>query len=109
MLKSGIDQQALIAQFARASAQQTAQLQAAVTEATLKALAGREMSLKNIRSVVKSVTEAASQGAAGNLAPQVDLPALLHSAVAEQAGDERGLTILAALYDYAEQIAPPLD
>ena len=82
MLKSGIDQQALIDQFASASAQQTAQLQASVTEATLKALEGREMSLKNIRGVVKSVTEAASKGAASSMASRVDLPALLHTAIA---------------------------
>lgn len=82
MLKAGIDQDALIEQFATASAKQTAQLQAAVTQATLKALEGREMSLKNIRSVVKSVTEAASAGAAQNLTPKVDVAAMLDTALA---------------------------
>jgi hypothetical protein len=81
MLKSGIDQDALIEQFASASAKQTAQLKAAVTEATLKALQGREMSLKNIRSVIKSVTEA-STGAAQNLTGKVDIAQMLDTAVA---------------------------
>ena len=82
MLKSGIDQDALIEQFATASAKQTAQLKAAVTEATLKALQGREMSLKNIRSVIKSVTEAASTGAAQNLTGKIDIEKMLDTAVA---------------------------
>jgi hypothetical protein len=82
MLKSGIDQDALIGQFATASAKQAAQLQAAVTDATLKALQGREMSLKNIRAVVKSVTEAASAGAAQNVTPKVDVEKMLNTALA---------------------------
>lgn len=82
MLKSGIDQDALIEQFASASAKQTAQLKTAVTEATLKALQGREMSLKNIRSVIKSVTEAASAGAAQNLTGKIDIEKMLDTAVA---------------------------
>ena len=73
MLKSGIDQDALIEQFATASARQTAQLRQVVTEATLKALQGREMTLKNIRSVIKSVSEAATAGAAQNVMPKVDM------------------------------------
>jgi hypothetical protein len=82
MLKSGIDQEALIAQFAAASARQTAQLRQAVTEATLKALQGREMTLKNIRGVVKSVSEAASAGALQNVSPKVDAEKMLATAVA---------------------------
>jgi hypothetical protein len=82
MLKSGIDQNALIEQFATATAKQTAQLQQAVTAATLKALEGREMSLKNIRGVIKSVTEAASAGAAQNVTPKVDIEKMLNTAVA---------------------------
>ncbi|TDM09283.1 MAG: hypothetical protein C4K60_08300 [Ideonella sp. MAG2] len=80
MLKSGIDQDALIQQFAQASAKGTAQLRKGVTDATLKALQGRELSLKNIRAVVKSVTQAASAGAAQNT--NVDPEGLLNSAVA---------------------------
>lgn len=82
MLKSGIDQDALIEKFATASAKQTAQLKAAVTQATLSALQGREMSLKNIRGVVKSVTEAASAGTAQNVLPKIDVEKMLDSAVA---------------------------
>ena len=82
MLKSGIDQDALIEMFASASAKQTAQLRDAVSQATLKALQGREMSLKNIKSVLKSVTEAASTGAMQNVTPKVDVEAMLNGALA---------------------------
>ncbi len=83
MMKSGIDQQALIDQFAQASAQQTAQLRGAVFKATLGALQGRELSLKNIRSVLGTVAQAASTGAAKNpLLGSVDAQALLDNAVA---------------------------
>ncbi|HSI49366.1 MAG TPA: DUF6781 family protein [Ideonella sp.] len=81
MLKSGIDQDALIEMFSTTSARQTAQLRDAVHTATLKALQGREMSLKNIRSVLKSVTEAASTGTAGRGLPEVDAEAMLGSAL----------------------------
>lgn len=82
MMKSGIDQQALIDQFANASAQQTAQLRSAVFNATLGALQGRELSLKNIRSVLGTVAQAASAGAAKNPLGNVDAEALLDNAVA---------------------------
>jgi hypothetical protein len=82
MTKSGIDQQALIDQFANASAQQTAQLRGAVFNATLTALQGRELSLKNIRSVLGTVTQAASAGAAKNVLGGADAEALLDNAVA---------------------------
>jgi hypothetical protein len=82
MLKSGIDQDALIEMFASASAKQTAQLRDAVSQATLKALQGREMSLKNIKGVLKSVTEAASTGALQNVTPKVDVEAMLNGALA---------------------------
>jgi hypothetical protein len=82
MLKSGIDQDALIDMFASASAKQTAQLREAVSQATLKALEGREMSLKNIKQVIKSVTEAASTGALQNATPKVDVEAMLNGALA---------------------------
>jgi len=82
MMKSGIDQQALIDQFANASAQQTAQLRDTVFKATLGALQGRELSLKNIRSVLATVTQAASAGAAKNpLLGTLDAQALLDNAV----------------------------
>ena len=83
MMKSGIDQQALIDQFATASAQQTAQLRSAVFNATLGALQGRELSLKNIRSVLGTVAQAASTGAAKNpMLGTLDAQALLDNAVA---------------------------
>ena len=79
-MKSGIDQEALIAQFASASAKQTAELRQAVHDATLRALQGRELSLANIRKVVGTVTEAATKGAAQNTS--VNAEAMLDQAVA---------------------------
>ena len=82
MMKSGIDQQALIDQFAKASAQQTEQLRSTVFNATLGALQGRELSLKNIRSVLGTVAQAASAGAAKNpMMGTVDVESLLDNAV----------------------------
>ena len=79
-MKSGIDHEALIAQFASASAKQTAQLRQAVHDATVGALQGRELSLANIRKVVNSVTQAATAGAAQNT--KIDAVNLLDQAVA---------------------------
>lgn len=82
MIKSGIDQDALIKMFAEASAKQGEALRKAVAEATLKALQGRELTLDNIRKVIKSVTQAASAGTAQNPAGPVDIEALLGKALA---------------------------
>ena len=82
MNKSGIDQDALIAQFAQATAKQGETLRKTVSEVTLKALQGRELTLDNIRKVLKSVTQAASAGAAQNPASSVDVEAMLGKAVA---------------------------
>lgn len=82
MSKSGIDQNALIDMFAHASAKQGEALRKAVSEATLKALQGRELTLQNIRAVLKSVTKAATAGVAQNSAPSVDVEALLGKAFA---------------------------
>lgn len=82
MIKSGIDQQALADMFANASAQQTAQLRQAVFSATLGGLQGRELSLKNIRSVLASVTQAAGAGAAKSPLAGTDVQSLLDTAVA---------------------------
>ena len=60
MIKSGIDQDALITMFAAAGAKQGEALRKAVSEATLRALQGRELTLDNIKKVVKNVAEAAS-------------------------------------------------
>ena len=81
MIKSGIDQDALIDMFAEASAKQGEKLRKAVAEATLKALQGRELTLENVRKVLKTVTQAASAGAAKNPAPAVDVEAMLRKAV----------------------------
>jgi hypothetical protein len=81
MMKSGIDQQALIDLFANTSAQQTAQLREGVFKATLGALQGRELSLKNIRSVLGTVAQAASTGAAKNPLGKVNAEELLDNAV----------------------------
>ncbi|MEO8123536.1 MAG: DUF6781 family protein [Burkholderiales bacterium] len=82
MMKAGIDQDALIAQFSQASAKQGAAVRKAVSEATLKALQGRELTLANIRSVLASVTQATSAGAAESKLPLPDVEALLGQAFA---------------------------
>ncbi|HEX4235521.1 MAG TPA: DUF6781 family protein [Caldimonas sp.] len=81
MMKSGIDQDALITMFAEASAKQGDAVRKAVSAATLRALQGRELTLDNIRKVVKNVAEAASVGIARNAAPQVDVEGLLGKAL----------------------------
>jgi hypothetical protein len=82
MAKPLIDPEALISMFENATAQQGAQLKKGVSEATLAALQARELSLKNIRGTLKSVSEAASLGAAKNVMPNIDAEALLEQAVA---------------------------
>ena len=82
MMKAGIDQDALITMFAEASAKQGESVKKAVSEATLRALQGRELTLENIRKVVKNVAEAASLGIARNAAPQVDVEGLIDKTLA---------------------------
>ena len=82
MAKPMFDADALIAMFESASARQGAQLKKAASDATLAALHGRELSLKNIRSALKQVADAASAGVAKNLTAGVDPEALLDKAVA---------------------------
>lgn len=82
MIKSGIDQDALIKMFSEASARQGEALRAAVSDAVLKALQGRELTLANIRNVLKSATQAASTGAAQNPAPGLDVEDMLTRAFA---------------------------
>ena len=81
MAKSMIDPDALIEMFESATAKQGAQLRKSVSEATLAALQGRELSLKNIRSTLKAVSDAASQGAARNVVAGMDPEMLLDAAV----------------------------
>ena len=81
MTRSGIDAEALIRQFSEATAKQQDAVRESVQQATLKALQGRELTLKSIRDALKEVTQAVSAGAAQNpLATGVD--ALLTHAVA---------------------------
>jgi ElaB/YqjD/DUF883 family membrane-anchored ribosome-binding protein len=82
MMKAGIDQDALITMFSQASAKQGEALRKAVSEATLKALQGRELTLDNIKKVVKNVATAASTGVARNPAPQIDVEGMLGKALA---------------------------
>ena len=82
MMKAGIDQDALITMFSEASAKQGEAVKKAVSEATLRALQGRELTLENIRKVVKNVAEAASVGIARNAAPKVDVEGLIDKALA---------------------------
>lgn len=79
--KTGIDQDALITMFSQASAKQGEALRQAVAETTLRALQGRELTLKNIRGVLKTVAEAASTGAAQHGGKPAEVEALLGSAI----------------------------
>ena len=81
MIKSGIDQQALSAMFAQATEQQGDALRKAVSDATLKGLQGREMTVRNIRSVLTAVTQAASTGTASSGRTGVDAEGLLGKAI----------------------------
>lgn len=76
------DAEALIGMFESATARQGEQLRRATTEATLAALQGRELTLKNIRGTLKAVAEAASAGAARNLSDGIEPEVLLDKAVA---------------------------
>jgi hypothetical protein len=80
MIKAGIDQDAIVDMFAEASAKQGEKLRKAVADATLKALQGRELTLDNVRKVIRSVTQAASTGAGKNPASAVDVEAMLRKA-----------------------------
>jgi hypothetical protein len=82
MIKHGIDQEALIGKFSEAAASQGEAIRKAVTEATLKGLQGRELSLANIKQVLNTVAKAASTGAAGSALPSADVETLLAKAVA---------------------------
>ena len=81
MIKAGIDQDALITMFAEAGAKQGEALRKAVNEATLRALQGRELTLDNIKKVVKNVAEAASTGIARNPTPAIDVEGMLGKAL----------------------------
>ena len=82
MAQPMFDADALIEMFQTASTRQGAQLKKAVTDTTLAALQGRELTLKNIRGVLKQVADAASTGVAQNVTAGIDPEALLDKAVA---------------------------
>jgi predicted transcriptional regulator len=82
MMKAGIDHDAIVAMFTQATAKQGEALRSAVSEATLKALQGRELTLDNIKKVLKAVTTAATTGAARNDASPLDVEAMLTKAFA---------------------------
>ncbi len=86
MIKSGIDQDALIKMFSEATTKQGEALRKAVGDATLKALQGRELTMDNIKKVLKAVTDATSSGVAKNVVPSVDVEALLGKALAGMDG-----------------------
>lgn len=81
-MKPMIDQEALIEMISKASSKQGESVRGAVRDATLRALQGRELTLQNIRKVLKKVTEAVSTGAMANTAPKQDVEALLEKTVA---------------------------
>jgi hypothetical protein len=81
MAKPMIDPKELIEMFETATAKGGEQLRQAVSSATLQALQGREMTIANIKGALKTVADAASQGAARNLNPGIDPQALLDKAV----------------------------
>ncbi len=82
MAKPLIDPNALIEMFESATAKQGEQVRKAVGEATLKALQARELTLKNIRSTLAKISEAAGEGMGKNLVAGADVPGLLDKAVA---------------------------
>jgi hypothetical protein len=82
MIKHGIDQEALIDKFSEATAKQGDAVRKAVTEMTLKALQGRELTLAHIRQVLNTVVKAASTGAATNPLAPANAETLLASAAA---------------------------
>lgn len=79
--KPMFDADQLISMFENATADGSGKLKKAVGEATLAALQGRELTLKNIKAALKTVAEAASAGAAKNTMAGVDAESLLDKAV----------------------------
>jgi hypothetical protein len=82
MAATAFDADALISMFENASTKGSAQLQKSVTEATLAALRGRELTLANIRSSLDAVAKAVTVGAARNPAGAEAMEGMLDKAVA---------------------------
>ena len=72
--------------FSEATAKQGEALRKAVGDATLKALQGRELTMENIKKVIKTVTNATTAGAAQNISSPVDVEAMLTKAFAGMDG-----------------------
>ena len=81
MAKPLIDAEQLISMFETATADGSGKLKKAASDATLAALQGRELTLKNIKAALKGVADAASAGAAKNTMAGVDAESLLDKAV----------------------------
>lgn len=82
MAAFGFDPDALITQFSEASTRQGEALRDAAQKATLQALQGRELTLKNIKSAVGQVASAAAKGAEQNPLGVDKMEPLLAKAVA---------------------------
>ncbi len=82
MPSQAFDADALISMFENASTSGSARLQKAVTDATLAALRGRELTLGNIRSSLDSVAKAVTAGAAKNPLGAGSVEGMLDKAVA---------------------------
>ena len=82
MIKAGIDHEAITSMFSQASVKQGETLRQTVNDATLKALQGRELTMDNIKKVLKSMTQATSAGAAQNVSGPVDVEEMLGKAFA---------------------------
>lgn len=82
MAAFGFDPDALITQFSEASVRQGEKLRDAAQQATLQALQGRELTLKNIKSAVGQVAAAAAKGAGQNPLGADKVEPLLAKAVA---------------------------
>jgi hypothetical protein len=82
MPTNAFDPEALISMLENASATSSARVQKAVTDATLAALKGRELTLNNIRSSLGAVAKAVNQGAANNPLGAAGVEDLLDKAVA---------------------------
>lgn len=81
MIKAGIDQDAIAELFSKATARQGDMLRNAVTTATLQAFQGRELTLENLRRVLKAVAVATAQGLAENKGRPATLEALLNRSI----------------------------
>ncbi len=82
MIKAGIDQDAIAKMFSDATAKQGDVLRKGVSEATLRALQGRELTIANIKKVLNSVATAMGAGIGKSGASAPDIESMLAKAVA---------------------------